>query len=44
MVGDSLVADVEGALGAGLGAVLLDRHDEHPSYAPRIRSLDELEF
>lgn len=42
MVGDSLVADVEGALGAGLDAVLLDRRDEHPTHAPRIRSLDEL--
>ena len=40
MVGDSLVADVEGALGAGLGAVLLDRRDAHPSYSPRIRSLE----
>ncbi|UUZ60782.1 HAD family hydrolase [Nocardioides sp. B-3] len=44
MVGDSLVADVEGALGAGLHAVLLDRRDEHPSHSPRIRSLDELRF
>ena len=44
MVGDSMVADVEGALDAGLGAVLLDRRDEHPSHAPRIRSLDELEL
>ena len=42
MVGDSLVADVEGALGAGLRAVLLDRRDEHPSHSPRIRSLAEL--
>lgn len=44
MVGDSLVADVEGARAAGLGAVLLDRHDEHPSHSPRIRTLAELEF
>lgn len=42
MVGDSLAADVEGALGAGLGGVLLDRHDAHPDVSPRIRSLDEL--
>ena len=44
MVGDSVVADFEGALGAGLEAVLLDRRDEHTSRAPRIRSLDELRF
>jgi putative hydrolase of the HAD superfamily len=42
MVGDSLVADVEGALRAGLQAVLLDRRDEYPSHSPRISSLDEL--
>lgn len=42
MVGDSVVADFEGALGAGLQAVLLDRRDEHPSQSPRIRSLAEL--
>lgn len=42
MVGDSVVTDFEGALGAGLRAVLLDRRDEHPSYSPRIRSLSEL--
>lgn len=44
MVGDSLVADVEGALGAGLDAVLLDRHDAHPAVSPRIRSLEELKL
>ncbi len=44
MVGDSVVADFEGALGAGMHALLLDRRDEHPSHSPRIRSLDELEF
>lgn len=42
MVGDSVVADFEGALGAGLGAVLLDRHGAHPDITPRIASLDEL--
>ena len=42
MVGDSLVADVDGALGAGLNAILLDRYDDHPDLSPRIRSLDEL--
>lgn len=44
MVGDSVVADFEGALDAGLQAVLLDRRDEHPSHSPRIASLDELRF
>lgn len=43
MVGDSLPIDVEGALGAGLDAVLLDRFDAHPGHdGARIRSLDEL--
>jgi putative hydrolase of the HAD superfamily len=42
MVGNSMVADVEGALGAGLQAILLDRYDDHPDQTPRIRSLDEL--
>ena len=42
MVGDSLVADVEGALGAGLRAVLLDRRTSTHPDSPRIRSLAEL--
>ena len=43
MVGDSLVTDVEGALAAGLDAVLLDRHGDHPDAAVRrIASLEEL--
>lgn len=42
MVGDSLGADVEGALGAGLRAVLLDRHHAHPSHSPRITTLADL--
>lgn len=43
MVGNSLAQDVEGALGAGLQAVLLDRHDAHPTHTGwRIGSLDEL--
>lgn len=43
MVGDSLADDVRGALAAGLQAVLLDRHNRHPSVAlRRITSLDEL--
>ncbi|WP_107704490.1 HAD family hydrolase [Nocardioides allogilvus] len=44
MVGDSLVADVQGAVGAGLHALLLDRRDAHPSHSPRISSLEELRF
>lgn len=43
MVGDSPAHDVEGALGAGLDAVLLDRRDAHPEHpGRRIRTLDEL--
>jgi putative hydrolase of the HAD superfamily len=42
MVGDSVIHDLQGGLDAGLNAVLLDRHDDHPDLAPRIRSLDEL--
>ena len=43
-VGDSPEHDVEGALAAGLRAVLLDRHDRHATFdrAPRVRSLDEV--
>jgi putative hydrolase of the HAD superfamily len=41
-VGDSLRDDYEGARGAGLEALLLDREDEHPGVAHRIRSLAEL--
>jgi FMN phosphatase YigB (HAD superfamily) len=33
---------VDGARGAGLTAVLLDRDDRHPHVANRIRSLAEL--
>lgn len=42
-VGDSLADDYEGALGAGLRAVLLDRDDRHAALAGvrRARSLDE---
>ena len=46
MVGDSLKADVEGALGAGLGAVWLRRSGDAPSvrppHVPVIRRLHEL--
>lgn len=41
-VGDSPVDDVDGARGAGLCALLLDRDDRHPHVADRIRSLAEL--
>jgi len=43
-VGDHLMADAAGALGAGLQAVLIDRPNKHPGYqdAPRIQDLREL--
>jgi putative hydrolase of the HAD superfamily len=44
-VGDSPVADVEGARAAGVRAVLVDRRgvlDEPPPGVPRLASLDEL--
>ncbi|MEP6993534.1 MAG: HAD-IA family hydrolase [Acidobacteriota bacterium] len=41
-VGDSPREDYEGARGAGLRAVLLDRHDQHPHVAERIRGLAEI--
>lgn len=47
MVGDSYVNDIEGALGAGLSAALLDRSEaqwELPPRARLIRSLAELRF
>ncbi|MCV7109110.1 MULTISPECIES: HAD family hydrolase [Mycolicibacterium] len=47
MVGDSYVNDIEGALGAGLSAALLDRSEatwELPRRARLIRSLAELRF
>jgi len=42
MVGDSVDDDIEGALAAGMQAVLLDRLDLRPDFAPRITSLAEL--
>jgi putative hydrolase of the HAD superfamily len=39
-VGDSLREDYEGARGAGLAALLLDREDRHPHVAERVRTLD----
>lgn len=43
-IGDSLREDVEGAAAAGLQAILLDRHGQHPEnlHAPRLTSLDQL--
>ena len=41
-VGDSPRDDYDGARGAGLRAVLLDRDDRHPHVAERIRSLAEI--
>ena len=41
-VGDSPRDDYEGARGAGLRAVLLDRADRHPHLPERIHSLSEL--
>jgi putative hydrolase of the HAD superfamily len=43
-VGDQPSSDIEGALGVGMGAVLLDRDRNHPGYTacPRIESLVEL--
>lgn len=47
MVGDSLKADVEGALAVGMGAVLLRRSGDQPAQLPRgvavIQSLTELD-
>lgn len=42
MVGNDVEKDFQGPLDAGLGAVLLDRHDRYPEVADRIRTLDEL--
>jgi len=42
-VGDHIGDDIEGARGAGVDAVLIDRGDHHPeALCPRIRSLAEL--
>ena len=44
MVGDQISSDVNGAIGAGIQPVLLDRNDNHPEFSdhPRIRNLQEL--
>jgi putative hydrolase of the HAD superfamily len=43
-VGDQPSSDIDGALGAGLAAVLLDRDGNHPAFdrCPRIRTLSDL--
>ncbi|MDP6064355.1 MAG: HAD family hydrolase [SAR202 cluster bacterium] len=43
-VGDQPSSDIEGALGVGMGAILLDRDCNHPGYTacPRIESLVDL--
>jgi putative hydrolase of the HAD superfamily len=40
MVGNDVQKDYQGSLDAGLGAVLLDRHDRYPEVTDRIRTLD----
>ncbi len=44
MVGDQIETDINGAIGAGIQPVLLDRNNNHPNFDqhPRINSLDEL--
>lgn len=39
MVGDSLERDVDGALAAGMHAILVDRHNARVTDAPRLRNL-----
>jgi putative hydrolase of the HAD superfamily len=41
-VGDSLAEDYEGARGAGLCSLLLDRHGRYPAVADRVVSLNEI--
>jgi len=42
MVGDTIEADIDGALAIGMRAVLVDRHDQHPEVADRITDLRAL--
>jgi len=42
MVGDSVEDDIEGALGLGMRAILLDREGRYPELEPRIAGLGEL--
>ncbi len=45
MVGDQLESDVNGAVGAGIQPILLDRNDNHVGFSqhPRITCLEELQ-
>jgi HAD superfamily hydrolase (TIGR01662 family) len=42
MVGDTIEADIDGALAIGMRAVLVDRHDQHPDAPDRITDLRAL--
>ena len=42
MVGDTIEADIDGALAIGMRAVLVDRHDQHPDVPDRITDLHAL--
>jgi putative hydrolase of the HAD superfamily len=42
MVGDTIDADIEGALAIGMRAVLVDRLGQHPEVADRITDLSAL--
>jgi HAD superfamily hydrolase (TIGR01662 family) len=42
MVGDTIADDVEGAIAAGMHAILLDREGRHPGFEPRIETLGGL--
>jgi len=42
MVGDTVEDDIEGALAAGMQAVLIDRLGLRPDFQPRIETLDDL--
>ena len=42
MVGDQISDDIEGALGLGMRAILLDRERTHEEFEPRIETLSEL--
>ena len=45
MIGNSLHKDVRGALRAGLEAILVDRHSNHPGLDVRtVLSLDDVHF
>jgi putative hydrolase of the HAD superfamily len=41
-IGDNLERDVQAAEALGVRGILLDRFDDHPEFAPRVRSLADL--